>query len=539
MDAAVTLDQKEIGRLAIMQRSPLRYVERRRENVELTDDFHYGVTLVQQVEIPVHGGQSGSGEQEVLVPLGQFAKDRLPDLQVEGPDGSALTLLSREDRGHLAATLLINFWARSFFSAAAKKDRETARGAYKTIFALIATAVTGSQQRAKVALELLEETLGAWAQPGRKPPAVQLAALALLCDERFWTKAYALARSRLMVARMRAVPGRRYAVTARHTERFPYHRLGGGDRLRRFLGSLGLTATEIRRSVANIGEAASLWVVQSVPEGVEVLRYYWTSQRHSNTAADPVSVQANRAVAAWHPRKGAPEADGLVLEAQIAPSNAIVAAIGLAGLLLLVSTYVYQAIPTFAPASSPHAHAMLASLSATPPAHGHGIDQGDRTLLVGLGSLFAAVPAAIAGALAYRGQPFVRRLSRVPRTLLGVLSVLAGFFAVVVSLKDLGSMAEMTAYVVSLYSLWVGGIFLYIQWGPRWRKSERSRWAKRTTKASPGRCRRNQFWAALGWLSVWTISVVLFAHCQVALQHTHFFTDKFPVNIWRALRNWS
>lgn len=534
----MALEGAEIGRLAIMQRSPLRYVERRHEHLDLTDDYHYGVTLVQQVEIPAHGKQSKSSEHDVLIPLGQFAKDRLPDLHAEGPDGSAIPLLSREDRGRLGATLLTNFWARSFFSAAPKEDHDTARAAYKTIFAVIATVVTSSQEGAEEALELLEKTLTAWTRAGRMPEAVQLAALALLCDERFWIEADALARSRLLVARMRAVPGRHYALTVRHTERFPYHRRGRRglvERLRRTLGALGLTATEIRRDVANVGQAASLWVVQSVPEGVEALRYYWASQRHSNSPSDPVSVQANRAVAAWHPRRRAPVADRLVLEVQMAPSNAIVAAVGLAALLLLVSTYVYQAIPALAPGSSV-GHQMFISIST--PAH-HGIDEGDRTLLVGLGSLFAAVPAAIAGALAYRGQPFVRRLSRVPRALLGILSVLAGFFAVVVSLKNLGSMTEMTAYVLSIYSLWVAGIFLYIQWGPRWRKSERTRWDWRTRRASPGRCRRNQSWLAFTWLAAWTFGVVLFAHCQVALQGTHFFSHEFPLNIWRALKSWS
>src|SRR4051794_3106707 len=169
-----------------------------------------------------------------------------------------------------------------------------------------------------------------------------------------------------MVARMRAVPGRRYAVTARHTERFPYHRLGGGDRLRRFLGSLGLTATEIRRSVANIGEAASLWGVQSGPEGGEGLRYYWTSQRPSHTAACPAAVRANRAVPAWRPRKAALAAVGLVLEAQIAPSIATVAAIGRARLPSLVSPDVFQAIPPGPPAATPLVHTMPASLSVPP-----------------------------------------------------------------------------------------------------------------------------------------------------------------------------
>jgi hypothetical protein len=534
----MALKRIEIGRLAIMQRSPLRYIERRHEHLDLTDDFHYGVTLVQQVEIPTHGERGKPSEQDVLIPLGQFAKDRLPDLHAEGPDGSAVPLLSREDRGRLGATLLTNLWARSFFSAAPKEDRDTARAAYKTIFALIATVVTSSQAGAEKALELLEETLTAWTQSGRKPEAVQLAALALLCDERFWIEADALARSRLLVARMRAMPGRHYALTVRHTERFPYHRRGRRgliERLRSVVGALGLTATEIRRDVANVGQTASLWVVQSVPEGVEALRYYWASQRHSNRPSDPVSVQANRAVAAWHPRRRAPAADLLVLEVQMAPTNAIVAAIGLAVLLLLVSTYVYQAIPTLAHESSA-SHQMLASID-TPIQH--GIDQGDRTLLVGLGSLFAAVPAAIAGALAYRGQPFVMRLSRVPRGLLGILSVLAGFFAVVVSLKNLGSMTEATAYVLSIYSLWVAGIFIYIQWGPRWRKSERTRWEWRTRRASPRRCRRNQSWLAFVWLVAWTFGVVLFAHCQVALQDAHFFSHEFPLNIWRALRSWS
>ncbi len=536
----MALDNREIGRLAIMQRSATRYVERRLERLDLVDDFHYSVEVSQQIEIPAHGDKGKEIGRELLVPLGQFPKDRMPDLVVEGPDGSRLPLLSREDRGHLGATLLTNMWAGSFFAAVPKSERARAVHAYKTIFTLIGTVVTSSGETSEEAFDLLEQLLHAWTVPGRKPPSVQLAALALLCDERFWAEAYALARSRLLVARMPGAPGRRYTLIVHHTERFSYQAHGWMSIrgvLRRLLAALGMSATVIRREVANIGEAGSLWVVQSVPQGVEAVRYYWRSESRITKPSEPVSVETNRAVVSWHPPPGADgEADALRLEVQVAPSTALIAAIGLAALLLLVSTYVYQAIPEFGHSAA--GHALLVSAVEEPGPVPEGFDEGDRSLLVGLGSLFAAIPAAIAAALAYGGQPFVRRMNRGPRALVTLMSVVAGFFAVVVSLKDFSSMAEGTAYVVSVYSFWVMGIFFFVQCGPRWRKGERSRWDWVTGNRSPSKCRTNQFRFAFGWLCFWSVVTVLFAHCQVALQQEHFFSADFPLNIWRALTSW-
>jgi hypothetical protein len=530
----------ELGRLAIMQREPLRYIERRVEDLDLVDDYHYGVTLTQQVVIPHHGDRGAAEERELLVPLGQFSKDRMPNLRVEGPDGTQLPLLSRSDRGAVGATLLANEWAATFFKGVSRGQQTNAKRAYKTIFALIARAVVGSTRDAQIALDVLERTLRAWSKPGRWSSDIQLAALALLSSKQFWTEADALAESRLLVARMRGTPGRSYTLTIRYAERFAYRGYAWGSVggvVRKGLGFLGLIATPIARSVANLGEAASLWIVQSVPEGVEALRYYWRRERHNSVTPDPVSVEVTRAAASAHPAPGvSPPADSLLLEVQISPSTALAATMGLAALLLLVSTYVYQAIPTIADAYHAHPHSLLVSLDNAPVAD-RGFNEGDRALLVGLGSLFAAVPAAIAGALAYRGQSFVRRISLGPRLLLAGLSVLAAFFAVVVSLKNLGSLAEATAYAVSIYSLWVLGIFAFIQFGPRWRKSERSRRKSATSRATPLQCRRNQVWAALGWLIGWTFVVVVFARCQVALQREHFFTDEFPLNVWHAWWN--
>lgn len=537
----MAIDARELGRLAILQREPMRYVERRVEELDLKDDHHYGVTLTQQVEIPGHGDSGSPEERELLVPLGQFSKDRLPDLRVEGPHGERLPLLTRVDRGVVGATLLTNQWAHTFFADIPRGDRESAKRDWKAIFSIVARAVVGTKREAEVALEALERTLRSWTRPGRKPAAIQLSALALLCNKRFWIEAIALSETRPIVARMRGVPGGRYTLTVRYTERFAYRNYAQRSPLgvgRRILAELGLVGMPIARAVANVGGAASLWIVQSVPEGVEALRYYWRSARRSTGSPDPVSVEVSRAVASSHTGIGPKsQRDLLLLDIQIAPSGALIAAIGLAALLLLVSTYVYQAVPLVVEPGEAGAQAVLASTSHAPLVTG-GPDESDRALLVGLGSVFAALPAAVAGALAYRGRSIARRISRGPRTLLAILSGIAAFFAIVVSLKNLGSLTEGTAYVVSIYSLWVLGMFGFVQVGPRFRKNEHTKLAWVTRNMAPKTCRSLQIWIAFGWLVGWTAGVVVFARCQAALQHEHFFSSDFPVNIWHAWWSW-
>lgn len=530
--------QKELGRLAIMQAAPSHYVERRTERLELAHDYHYQVNLTQQFFAPHHAESAqSSSERELLVPLGQFSKERLPDLRVEGPDGSALPILSRSERGAVGATLFSAKWGRLFFADLPPTVHPEALKAWEIVLKLVAEMINASKRRAEIALYWLEQTLKLW---DSTRPSLEPAPAVLLGSEEFWIDLYALAETRLLVAKLRGVPGRPYTVAVSYTERFHYRGYAKNSvsgLFRRGLAWLGLISLPIARSVANVGQAASLWIVQSMPEGVEALRYYWKRDKARNLSPEPVSTDVSRAVAHhYHAAGETYERDLLLLDVQIAPSTAVTATIGLAALLFIISTYVYQAIPTF---SDVHhvGHALWARLEVA-ESKGSDSAEGDRALLVGLGSVFAAVPAAIAGALAYRGQTFVRRISRGPRFLLAMLSAQAGLLAVVVSLKNLGDLAEASAYALSIYSLALVGIFSFIQWGPRWRKNERSRIKARTVDASPTDCRKRQIRDAIIWLVFWTLVVVVFARCQIALQEKHFFTSDFPGNIWQAWWSW-
>jgi hypothetical protein len=530
-----------------MEQAPTRYVELRVESLELLHDYHYGVTLTQQFVAPHHAdSSSAASELELLVPLGQFSKERMPDLRVEGPDGMLLPILGRTERSAVGATLFSAKWGRRFFEGIPSAAHTEAREAWDVILKVVAEAINASKREAEIKLYWLERLLRLW-DLGR--PEISPGPAALLGSEEVWIDLYALAETRLLVATLRGVPGRPYAVTATYTERFHYRgyaRNSLSGVVRKGLAWLGLISLPIARSVANVGQAASLWIVQSMPEGVEALRYYWKRDKDDSGTPEPVSTDVARAVAHhYHSPEDEREKDLLLLDVQIAPSTAIVATIGLAGLLLFISTYVYQAIPTLIDPQG-DARLILTQVGGTafvdsPNAPGQPSEPTDdtyRTLLVGLGSIFAAVPAAIAGALAYRGETFVRRVSRGPRFLLAGLSAQAGFLAVVVSLKSLGDLAEGSAYILSVYSVAIIGIFGFIQFGFRWRKNERSRMRSRTERLSPIDCRRSQVRAAITWLVLWTIVVVVFARCQVVLQEDHFFTDEFPDNVWRAWWSW-
>ncbi len=536
----MTISPVELGRLAIMQRAPLHFVERRVEHLDLPDDYHYGVRVIQQFVAPYHGEQSKTAsERELLVPLGQFSKDRMPDLRTLGPDGSILPLLSRSDRGAVGAALFAARWANLFFDELSDATQKNAKKIWDLVGLSVAEVVIGSKRQSEVAIFRLERTLDRWSRAPKFVPELRQSVLALLSTEQFWIDIYALAETRLLVARLQGVPGRTYAVTVEYTERFHYRGYAKSSisgLVRKGLAWLGLISLPIARSVANLGQATSLWIVQSIPEGVEPLRYYWKRERNSTRPTDPVSVDITRAVAAKHQKPGEqPEKDLLLLDVQISPSTAMVATIGLALLLLVVATYVYQALPEITTRTPSGDHHLFASLRRISTAQ---TPDEDRTILVGLGSIFAAVPAGIAGALAYGGQTFVRRASRGPRTLLAILSVQAAFFAVVVSLKNLGGLAETTAYVLSIYSLVVIGVFLFIQFGPRWRKNERSRKKSATMPASPIDCHKKQVRDALIWLAFWTILVLVFARSQAVLQEKHFFSGEFPDNVWRAWWSW-
>jgi hypothetical protein len=539
------VEPKEIGRLAILLKEPGRYVEKRVEKVDLVDDYHYGIRVLQQVLFPFHGEQTVDGQEkpkmvqprELLVPLGQFSRDRMPDLEVKSAAGEHLALLSRQERARVGAALFSAQWWKVFTKGTSKADLHLARSAWRTIETLVGRAIAGSKNEAKVLNQALKNTLDGWAEPGLYPPVIREGSRRLLRDPELWNDLEGLVGTRLLIAKVQGTPGQSTLVEVTYTERFNYNELSRGRSVNSILKSvlrdLGIYNRPIKRTVANVGQAASLWIVQIVPDGVETLRYYWSDSRQSPTLPDPVSVEKNRAAISSHlPSDEA--AKDLWLEVQPAASPAVVALIGLSLLLLMVSTYVYQKIPTIQGplhASLPP-HAVFAAEGSLA---GSGPTEGDRTLLLGLGSLFAAIPAAVVGALAYRGQSFAHRLNRGPRALASILCVLSAVFAVVVSLKDLGDLTEVVAYIVSIYALWLAGIAIFILAGPRWRKTEASRRFHLTKETSPAVCDQKQFSLALKFLIGWTVAIALFARCQAELQEKHFFTSDFPMNILHAL----
>lgn len=231
--------------------------------------------------------------------------------------------------------------------------------------------------------------------------------------------------------------------------------------------------------------------------------------------APPLTEDATAALDAGLPLRDTGTADsGTVLDVQIGQSPTIVLSIALALFILFVSTYTYQRIP---------------ELQTT---------EGTRSAVVALAGLFSALPAALVGGLAFRGQAFAARMSRGPRILVTALACITAMFAAMVSLRDVGLLTELTAYGTSIYCVVVVGILGHIQLGPRWRTSERSRRPKKTARASPDQCERWQHKHAYIFLGVWSVVTVLFARCQFALQDEHFLTRKFPGNIWRAIWSW-
>jgi hypothetical protein len=130
-----------------------------------------------------------------------------------------------------------------------------------------------------------------------------------------------------------------------------------------------------------------------------------------------------------------------------------------------------------------------------------------RGTIVGVAGLFSAVPAVIAGGITKGSEAFSRRISRGPRLLLGLMASMALITATMLDFKTADAYTRKVAFAVSGYALFVSLIMLYIRFGPRWRKSDTSRFKRRTQKASPVECRAGQTrWATLAFIL--TLAVV-------------------------------
>jgi hypothetical protein len=278
-----------------------------------------------------------------------------------------------------------------------------------------------------------------------------------------------------------------------------------------------VSSTGTLRRAINLGQAASYWTIFTAPEGLEPIRCFWWSERNKVLHEETVAVAEIKAAAGKHHGHGEIAIpDVLALDLQIAPSSAIASAAGLAALLYLVGVFVYKAMP---------------ELIREP-------NSEYATRLIAVGTLLAATPATIAAALAYRGHTFVRRASRGARSMVAILSALAAVLAVVISLQGPGRFADVLAFALSLYSLLIAGVFLFIRWGPRWRKNERSRRRAAVRERSPKSCRGRQALDAIALLTPWLLFVVLVARGETVLQEVHVFGPQFPGDILRAWSSW-
>jgi steroid 5-alpha reductase family enzyme len=122
--------------------------------------------------------------------------------------------------------------------------------------------------------------------------------------------------------------------------------------------------------------------------------------------------------------------------------------------------------------------------------------------------------------------------------MVAILSALAALLAVVIGLQGPGRFAEALAFTLSLYSLTIAGVLLFIRFGPRWRKNERSRRRTAVRERSPKACRKRQAFEAIAMLTPCLLFVVLVARAEVVLQEVPVFGSQFPGDIVRAWSSW-
>lgn len=517
-----TLNPVEVGRLAIMQQRPLRVIERRVETLSLSHDHHYSVSVTQQLTIPPHVSDAELGAQvaAALIPLGYFRKARLPDLRVYGPDGIVLPLLSRAERAKTIAVMFTSGWQSTFLANVGTDETTAAISVWADVQSRVGRIVTALRDPAQQLIADLHAYLVR--RHSEALGTIKSAIRTIVNEGSFWKELDALAESTLLIAKSPAVVGETYVFAMEYTERFSYEPEQFTSQRRiiaslrhKTLAWLGWIAIPIYRTVANVGQAASLWVVQTTPDGVEPLRAFWNDPSET-LSPKRVDVSADRIIASRYMDSATePGAHELTVEMQMAPSAAVGTATLLATLLWFVATYIYQGVDDITR------------------------DSGQQANLIGLGSLFAAVPAAVAGLLAYAGRPFARRVSRGPRLVLAALAAQAGFLAIVIGLKDVNeSWVEMSALILLTYAFASIGALGYIQFGPRWRKSDRSRLPATTADTAPELCRAKQVRWATTFGIVWLLATIVVARCEVVLQHDHIFTARFPGNVWHAWWSW-
>ena len=560
----------DIGRVAIVLSFPERFIERRVEHVEMRSDHYYGVTILHQVQIPLHHSTSDDPVM-ALVPLGDFGKARLPDLEVRGPSGELLPILGRSERAYVLSSIFTAEWSGRYFRAYLNKDDGSSeRTAAETILGIIQRAAASivaepedtSYEIIKDLKSVLMKIVGdgheasspglvtanestnkpvdssqiAWISPRNQdsadqdnffiPADVVSTARDLVEDERFWDKLNRLATTTQPLAVFSGIPGSSYILTLSYSEAFAYDpvsRPGISNRLlHKFLVWLGIEASSIVRRTANANACESFYVMVALPEGSEAVRYFWFEEKglkYQRQSLQP--VESERAVLSAGASSSRKLVDTrAVLDVQIEPSPGVMTSVLLAVFLVFVGTYIYQRIPF---------------LRATQNQKGSSASS-DRGELLALAGLFSAAPAALAGSLAYRGKAFVRYLNRGPRFLVSCLAALAALLAAMVSLRDLDTGTEYVAIVTVGWSALTAGVLGFIQFGPRWRQGDRSRWQWMTRRLTARRCQQLQHWAAILFVVVLALAVTATVRIVTYTQHSRVFTNDFPDNVLRALR---
>ncbi len=292
----------EVGRLAIMQSEPLRYIERRIEEVELIDDFRYSVNTRLQFTVPFHRRVAAEKtSQTLLVPLGWYSKDRMPDVRIRNEDATDLPLVRRRDQGRVVATIFGIRWRRRFINSLTETpDEDEAHKIWGVIHISLEQIVTAQRLGAQIVIYRLRRFIWERSKQDDLSKGIKCLLLDILTTDEFWHSLKKLGENRLLIARMRGRPGRTYVVTTTNVERFGYgpslltmsrqlirQDRAGREPLQRSLSNiiakvfawLGVSRVSIVRDVANLGQAASFWIIFAAPEGVEPIRCFWRSRQ--------------------------------------------------------------------------------------------------------------------------------------------------------------------------------------------------------------------------------------------------------------------
>jgi hypothetical protein len=288
------------------------------------------------------------------------------------------------------------------------------------------------------------------------------------------------------------------------------------DQFADLLERLGLLATPILDRHPNVGHCQTLWTVVDLPDGLEPVRFYMVKDRDSRP--DPACAEVGHnggSLLARAPGKIAINDfshTSSTLEVQIEPSGTIVSAVGVTLLIFIVSTFVYR-----------HTTVIVSG--------------SDADGVIAVATVFSGIPAVLTGAIAYRGNYLSRKISRLPRLLLGILAGSAALMAVVVALRlgHVGFLRGLSLGTLA-YSCALAGMLVHVQLGPRFRQGHLARWPKTMSRRSPRSCRQWQAACATFFCMTWTFVTVLVVLVEVKVAGIAMGNVNGPEHVLTALR---